>query len=223
MNILITGTSRGIGLELTQIALNEGHSVWAVARKPKQAKELMALKKLFPKKLTLIVLDLTKSNVSASLTKATKSAKVFDLLINNAGIYKKGTTSKDFLESFMTNSVVPFLTTQALLSKLKKSSQPKVVQITSLMGSISDNESGGSYAYRSSKTALNMINRSLSIDHPWLSTIVMHPGWVKTRMGGSEAPTSVHESASGIWKVAQKITLADSGKFYDFEGDSIHW
>ena len=91
------------------------------------------------------------------------------------------------------------------------------------MGSIADNEGGGSYAYRMSKTALNMFAKSFSRDYPSITTLVIHPGWVKTDMGGENAPTTATESAAGILKVIQDATPAKSGHFYDFEGDELPW
>src|SRR5262249_2933625 len=123
----------------------------------------------------------------------------------------------------LVNSVVPFEMTQALLPYLKKSKQPKVIHITSLMGSIEDNSSGGYYAYRASKAALNMINKSLTRDHSWLTSVVMHPGWVQTDMGGPQAPTSTRDSAQGIWQVINGLGSEKSGHFYDFKGKELPW
>jgi len=127
------------------------------------------------------------------------------------------------MQSYQINTIAPFLMTKELLPLLKKSKAAKAVHVTSKMGSIDDNTSGGYYGYRSSKSALNMINKSLSIDNPWLSTIVIHPGWVKTDMGGSGAAVEVADSASGIWKVINNLTTKDSGQFFDFTGKKINW
>ena len=91
------------------------------------------------------------------------------------------------------------------------------------MGSIGDNTSGGSYAYRISKVAINMFNKSFAVDHPFFCSIVVHPGWVKTDMGGAQAPTTVQESVSGLIAVIHKLTLKDSGKFFDYEGEELPW
>lgn len=97
------------------------------------------------------------------------------------------------------------------------------MNITSKMGSIADNASGGYYAYRASKTALNMINKSLSVDQPWLTSVVVHPGWVQTDMGGAQAPLPVTESAKGIWALALELRPEDSGRFLDYRGTEIPW
>jgi NAD(P)-dependent dehydrogenase (short-subunit alcohol dehydrogenase family) len=221
MKILITGTSRGIGLELTRQALQRGDSVIAIARKPESSKGLSELKSEFGEKLRIVAVDVTAEDAPHKVAEVV--GKDLDILINNAGVLLEGESSQDFLQSFRVNSVAPFLLTKALLPALKKSSQPRVIQITSKMGSIDDNESGGYYAYRASKTALNMINKSIAADNPWLTTIVVHPGWVKTDMGGQAAPTQPDRSAKGIWDVALSLKPAQSGMFFEYTGQEIAW
>lgn len=223
MDVVITGASRGIGLELARLALENGDRVLAVARKPEESPELRALKSKHRDKLEVAAIELTDPSAGELLGEALAEWERVDVLINNAGVYHQGETTEDFLDSFHVNAVAPFLVTKALLPKLRKSPGPKAVQITSLMGSISDNESGGSYAYRSSKAALNMIMKTFSRSDPWLTSIVIHPGWVQTRMGGPEAPTPVATSAAGIWKVVRGLAKTDSGKFFDFEGHELPW
>ena len=167
--------------------------------------------------------DVTAVDATEQILRAAKDWDHVDVLINNAGIMTEGETMDDFLTSFQINSVAPFLITKALLPLLKKSKSPKVVNITSLMGSIADNGSGGYYAYRASKAALNMINKSLADDFRWLTTVVVHPGWVKTAMGGPNALVETLESASGIWTVIDGLTLDQSGHFYDYLGKELPW
>jgi NAD(P)-dependent dehydrogenase (short-subunit alcohol dehydrogenase family) len=222
MNVLITGTSRGIGLELCRQGLVKGHQILAVARHPESSKELSEMQRQNPSLRTLAV-ELTNPEAPAKITSALREWNSLDLLINNAGILTQGETTEDFLRSFHVNSIVPFLVTKAALPFLKNSRHPKAIHITSQMGSIADNKSGGYYAYRSSKSALNMINKSLSIDHDWLCSVVMHPGWVQTDMGGAGAPTSPEESASGLWRVIEGLRKEDSGAFFNFKGDRLTW
>jgi NAD(P)-dependent dehydrogenase (short-subunit alcohol dehydrogenase family) len=221
MKIVITGTSRGIGLELTRQALQRGDTVIAVARKPEGSKGLTELKSKFSEQLQLLAVDMTDDEAPQKIAVAV--GKDLDVLINNAGVLLEGESANDFMESFRINSVAPFLLTKALLPALKNSKQPKVIQITSKMGSIDDNASGGHQAYRASKTALNMINKGIALDNPWLTTIVIHPGWVKTDMGGSSAPTLPADSARGIWEVALSLKPAQTGKFFEFTGREIAW
>lgn len=223
MNIVITGTSRGIGLELASQALKKEHRVLAVARAPEASPELQALKRDFSGRLETLAMDVTAADAPSRIAKAVEAWPCVDVLINNAGVYKTGASAEDLAQSFSTNTIAPFLLTRALFATLKKSKKPKAIQITSLMGSIEDNESGGAYAYRASKAALNMLSRTIAQDEKWLIATVIHPGWVRTRMGGSEAPTPVADSATGIWRVIDGLDHNGSGKFFDYEGDPLPW
>lgn len=220
MNILITGSSRGIGLALVTQALAKGNSVLAVAR---DVSKLEVLQRDYPKTLTLVEANVSEPAGIKTVASAVAKVGSLDTLINNAGVYKKDVKVEDFAESFHVNATTPFLVTEALLPYLAKSKAPKVAQISTLMGSIHDNGSGGSYAYRSSKSALNMITRSLSVDHPNVTFVLLHPGWVKTEMGGSNAPTEIADSAKGIWQVIETAKSSDSGSFKDFQGRNLSW
>lgn len=223
MNVIVTGASRGIGLELVRDALEKGDHVLAVARKPAESKGLAELEKKYGTQLKTCAIDVAHPEAGDAIGKAIESWPAVDVLINNAGVFRKGEKLEDFSASFQTNTVAPFLVTKALFPKLRKSSSPRVVQITSLMGSIDDNASGGSYAYRASKTALNMLNKCLAVENEWLTTIVMHPGWVKTDMGGTSAPVEIPDSVAGIWRVTREVKREDSGQFFDFKGKTLPW
>ena len=222
MQLLITGVAQGIGLALTKEALQKGHHVFGVARHSGESKELVQLTKEY-NSLKIIELDLTDDTAKEKLIYALKDCDKIDVLINNAGVYDNGTTKQAFLKSFEVNAYVPFMVTDAVLSKLKSSSLPKAIHITSLMGSIGDNISGNSYAYRSSKSALNMIHKCLSLDNKWLISAAIHPGWVQTRMGGEAAPVTAEKSGNGIWKVIEDLTPAESGCFKDYQGKKLPW
>jgi NAD(P)-dependent dehydrogenase (short-subunit alcohol dehydrogenase family) len=220
--VVITGTSRGIGLELTKYALSKGHHVLAIARKPEASSSLVELQRSNIK-LELMTLDLLDKDAHNLIAKRVGSWPQVDVLINNAGIFEKDQTIEDFEKSFLTNSIKPFFITRALLPLLKKSKQPVSLQITSMMGSITDNTSGGSYSYRASKAALNILFKSFSIDEKWLISLLVHPGWVQTRMGGESAPVSVQDSAQGIWKLIDEAKLSQSGSFMTYRGQTIAW
>lgn len=222
MNILITGASRGIGLQLTRLALEKGNTVFAVVRNPESSSELQHLRDQNSSKLVLIKADLFHPEACDKISHELGN-RTLDVLINNAGILRQGDSFQDFMDSIQINSVIPFFMTKALFSQLKMSNQPKVIHITSRMGSISDNKSGGHYSYRASKSALNMVNKSLSIDQPWLTAVVIHPGWVQTDMGGASAPVTPQDSAIGIWNVIHQVTKEQSGSFIDFQGQPITW
>lgn len=229
LNVLITGASRGIGLELTRQYLVAGANVFAVTRKKVEDSALAKLAGEYPA-LHLLYAEITEVDSLQALHSAISRLTLhLDLLVNNAGIYADGDRGFEKLdrkilrESFEVNSIAPVMVTQAFLPMLQKAKQPKLANITSMMGSIADNSSGGSYAYRMSKTALNMFLKSFSIDFPAVTAINLHPGWVQTEMGGRSAPTTATQSAAGILKVIENAKPSDSGKFYDFEGDSISW
>jgi NAD(P)-dependent dehydrogenase (short-subunit alcohol dehydrogenase family) len=223
VKVVITGTSRGIGLELAQLALNKGHDLLAVARSPEKSKGLLKLKGDFKDRIEIVTADVAAEGAAEQIATMAKGFGVVDILVNNAGILHKGSGRKEMMESYLVNSVAPLEITSALLPLLKKSQQPRVAHITSLMGSISDNGSGGYYSYRASKTALNMINMSLTKDNPWLTSVVLHPGWVQTDMGGEQAPTSPRDSAEGLWKVIEGLKATSAGHFFDFKGKELPW
>lgn len=223
MKVIITGASRGIGLELARIALRQGHELLAVARHPAESSGLNALRGMHGAQLRLFEADLREATAADAINAATKDWVGIDLLVNNAGILRESATREDFIDSFLVNAVAPFEVTRSLVPRLKLSTNPRVVSLTSRMGSLAENTSGGHYAYRASKAALNMINRSLALDHPWLTSIVVHPGWVRTQMGGAAAPVESAESASGIWRLAQGLTRENSGRFYDYQGKELSW
>ncbi|MBS1961517.1 MAG: SDR family oxidoreductase [Bdellovibrionales bacterium] len=220
MRIVITGASRGIGAEFVRVLLAEGHEVHAVTRNADRLAE-------FTKEKNLHVHAIDLENVAGpeTLSRALEGRPI-DLLINNAGMYATDASLAklkfdDVRTSFEVNTILPMRVCQALLPNLNKGA--KVAQITSLMGSIADNGSGGSYAYRMSKTALNMFNKCFAIERPDLTTVVLHPGWVQTDMGGKQAPTTPKQSVAGMLKVIGGLKTSDTGKFYDFEGDELPW
>lgn len=220
MNTLITGSSRGIGFGLVTEALKAGHKVFAVARNTASLKKL---KDEFPDRLLPIELDISQPGGVEKLAGEIAKHGTLDILVNNAGMMTQGESAKDLADSFWVNATVPFLLTKALLPVLKKSSSPRVAQISTMMSSIADNTSGGYYAYRSSKSALNMLTKSLTIDHPTVSFALIHPGWVKTDMGGENAPTEIADSVRGIFKVISAMSLKTSGQFVNFKGDALPW
>jgi NAD(P)-dependent dehydrogenase (short-subunit alcohol dehydrogenase family) len=220
MKTLITGTSRGIGFGLVAAALSDGHTVYAVAR---NTDSLEKLKQDYAERLFLVQLDISQPGGIEKLVDEISKAGSIDVLVNNAGTMAKGESAEDLAHSFWVNSTIPFLLTKSLLPLLRKSSAPRVAQISTMMASIADNTSGGYYAYRSSKTALNMLTKSLAIDHPDVRFALIHPGWVKTEMGGANAPTDVSESVCGIWKVISEMTAKNSGQYVNFKAQTLPW
>lgn len=222
MQVVITGTSRGIGLELVRTALGHGHQVVAVARHSDGSQGLQQLLAEHPARLRLVAVDLRQPDAAQSIAAALEWNSL-DVLVNNAGVLLEGTSREDFIDSFLVNSIAPFEVTRALLPLLERASSPRVLQLTSRMGSLGDNTSGGYYAYRASKAALNMITRSLARDHDWLAAAVVHPGWVQTAMGGEGAPVPAATSAAGIWRLAEGLDRRSSGRFFDYQGNELPW
>jgi NAD(P)-dependent dehydrogenase (short-subunit alcohol dehydrogenase family) len=220
---VITGANRGIGLELARQARAAGHDVVATTRHPVKSKELAELD------VRMEELDVADPRSVAEFHTSLGHMPV-DVLINNAGI---GVQSVDFetvdpvrmMEFFRVNTIGALRVTQALLPNLRAGAEKRVVQMTSRMGSIADNTSGGSYAYRASKAALNMVTRSLALDFAaeGFVCMVLHPGWVQTRMGGGGAPVIAEVSVSGMLHVIDRAAADDSGGFFDFTGASVPW
>lgn len=228
---VITGASRGIGLELAKLALQSGHQVAALVRDPQGSPDLAALMQKHGDQLKVIKTDVqAPSDLQAAAARLHEQGwNRVDVLINNAGTYVDGehgleTLTPELLQqSFAVNSIAPLCATQAFLKLLAESPAARVANVSSLMGSIADNEGGGSYAYRMSKAALNMLTKTLSRDYAKIISISLHPGWVKTRMGGGNAPTEVAESGAGLMKVIMGATAKVSGHFFDFEGEELPW
>jgi len=221
MKHLITAANRGIGLEFARQLAAAGESVIATARPGTDVAELEQLD------VRIERLDVSDS-ASAEALAAKLGSEPIDVLVNNAGFYPKGGAFEELdmdsmLEAFNVNSLGAMRVTQALLPNLRLGKAKKIVQVTSKMGSMIDNNSGGSYAYRMSKAALNMFNTSLAVDlnDDGFCCAIVHPGWVQTRMGGDSAPITTEESVSGLLKVIASLKPTDSGAFFDYAGVRI--
>lgn len=225
---LVTGASRGIGLALVNELLIRGCNVIAACRNPEGERDFWEIKRDYKDRFDSLKLDVTDPS---SIQAAAKSldGRTIDVLVNNAGVLKDA--EKNFRDldpsairqSFEVNTIGPMMVTRNFLPNLMESSNPKVVNITSLMGSIADNKSGGYYAYRMSKTALNMFSVCLAREYPKMTVLTVHPGWVKTAMGGPNAPTETSESATGIIDVVDNASLKDSGRYVDYRGRTLPW
>ena len=228
-NVFITGANRGIGLELTRQYLAAGHEVFASARDP-STEGLSQLIDRYPNNLKTVVLDVTDESNIQTVVDSLEGTSI-DLLINNAGLFHSkhedfsSLNADTWIEEFRVNSISPFLVTRALKSNLESANSGVVGMISSKMGSMGDNQSGGSYSYRSSKAALNAVSVSLANDLSALdiSVVALHPGWVQTDMGGPNGLIDVETSASGLKAILDKAGKAESGKFYDYSGKQLPW
>ena len=221
-SVVITGANRGIGLELCKQYLANGNRVFATYRN-----SMGGLEEIESPYLSTFKLDVRyEKDVRAFVSSIDCDV---DILINNAGVPDGRWQSiseidmKHAMEVIEVNSIAPVLITQKFEEKLKPGS--KIVMMSSLMGSISDCMSGKSYAYRASKTALNMFSVAMKneLESQGISILIMHPGWVETDMGGPNAPLSVEESVSGIIERIEEQKLSLTGRYVQFDGTPIEW
>lgn len=221
--VLITGATRGIGLELAKQLIARGDRVIGTARSDKGAD---ALKQAGAK---VVELDVSNSGSVAGLG-GRLGGEAVDLLINNAGVSStsKSVASLDAAEVqgvMFVNAIAPMLVVQSVLANLRSGKGKTICQITSQLGSIANNDGGSSYAYRASKAALNQMNRSLAAElkGEGFMCLAVHPGWVRTDMGGPNATLSVEDSARHILGTLDRAAPADSGGFFNYDGTRLPW
>lgn len=228
--ILVTGANRGIGLAFVRQYAAEGDHVHACCRAPDKADELQRIAAASEGRVTCHKLDVTNADDIARVA-AALGDQPLDLLINNAGIYggdRQTAREVDYVawtEAFAVNTQGPLRMVQALRDNLVSAKHPKVITISSMLGSIADNGGGGLIVYRSTKAAVNQVMKGLSHDLKGDNIIVcpMHPGWVRTDMGGAAAPLSAEESVTGLRHVIAGLTLAQSGQFLQWDGVELAW
>ncbi|WP_186396018.1 SDR family oxidoreductase [Stappia sp. TSB10GB4] len=227
--LVVTGANRGIGLELVRRFLADGAwRIHAACRAPESAMALADLAAGHPDRLTVHPLDVTDAGSVAAFAEALGEAPV-DLLINNAGVLNphQALDDLDFAtreRELQVNTLAPMRMAVALRSQLRRAANPRIVTISSQMGSLA-RPRGGSYAYRSSKAAVNKAMQGLAIDleADGICVVVMHPGWVRTSMGGGSAEIDPQESAAGIFSVATRLSMADTGSFLQWNGEIHPW
>lgn len=221
--VLITGANRGIGLEFAWQFDSLGYTVIGTARKPERAIELKDLG------IRIEALDVTDDASVARLAESLENLQI-DVVINNAGFFDRSNRVLEEVEfdvmarTLDVNALGPIRVARALLPNLRTSPQKKIINISSQMGSVTNN--GGSYySYRASKAALNQLTVTLAreLEDDGFTCVVMHPGWVRTDMGGSNATLSPEESVAGMITVIQGLTPADSGRFLDYSGKELPW
>ena len=226
----ITGCNRGLGLEFVRQLLARGQRVIATCRDIATSTDLTALALKHSGQLSLVEMDVS-DEASMREAVALLNDEAIDVFINNAGMY--GPRDANFgnvdgpamAEVLYTNAVAPVLLTQLLIDNVRKGSGKKLVYVSSKMGSIADNGRGGSYIYRSSKTALNSVVKSLALDlaPEGIATATLHPGWVRTDMGGPNGLIDAPESVSGMLNVIDGLSVANTGQFFNYDGSTIAW
>jgi NAD(P)-dependent dehydrogenase (short-subunit alcohol dehydrogenase family) len=229
--ILITGANRGLGLELVRLYAARGARVFAGCRSPQQAAELNDFSTHYPRQIDILPLEITDTeSLEQCVRQVHSEVDALDVLINNAAINAEGETLRTFdaekaAQQWTVNAIGQVLVAQKFLDLLKAGTNPKIINITSEAGSISTMNHFRGYYYFGSKAAINMFSRSMAWDPDTagIITIALHPGWVRTDMGGSNADLSVTESAEGILKVIDNLTPEDNGKFYTWDGKEYPW
>lgn len=221
--VLVTGANRGLGLEFARQYTEAGWQVIGTARNAGDAKELAALG------VRVMQLDVT-SQASTDKLAAALDGEAIDVLINNAGIFPRvGKIDEidfdDYNRTLAVNTVGPVRVTRALLPNLRKGKLKIIAGLSSNLGSIAENERGNFYGYRESKAALNMFTRTLAAElgPEGFICIVLTPGWVQTDMGGPSAPLQPADSISGMKSVLDRLTPADNGTFWSYDGSQMPW
>ncbi|KAI7895448.1 4-dihydrotrisporin dehydrogenase [Mucor mucedo] len=236
LTYVITGASRGLGLEFVKQVSLQGHLVFALARHPESSEPLQALLK-DRENVIAVKMDTTCENsIKEAVEKVSqRCAGAIDILINNAGINGpktfnvENTPKKEYVRIFETNVGGVSDVTQAFLPLLRQGTTKKILNISSILGSITNiataNPGGHGSAYDVSKTALNMLTK-LFANHLAKENFIVystHPGWVKTDMGGESAPVEQADSIAGMLKVLDTIQPQDNGSFYNYTGSKLEW
>lgn len=251
-SVLVTGASRGLGLQIVETLASGGFSpgkIIATTRNPARAQKLQELKEKHPN-VHIVPLDvLSQESIEASVEEVSRllQDEGLNCLINNAGINVvadfHSATAEKMIENFHTNAVAPLMITKAFLPLLQKAAsrggagggamgihRAAVINMSSLLGSVELNwgDRGDTfkwYPYRTSKSALNMVSRCMAVDleSDGILCMAIHPGWVRTDMGGPEAPLSSEESVSAVLAVLGGLTEKDHGSFLNFTGEQLPW
>jgi NAD(P)-dependent dehydrogenase (short-subunit alcohol dehydrogenase family) len=221
--VLVTGANRGLGLEFARQYKEAGWHVIGTARDPGDAQELEALD------VRVVQLDVADQG-SVDRMAAELAGQPVDVLINNAGIFPRvGAIDEidfdDYKRTLEVNTVGPVRVTRALLPNLRQGKLKVIAGLSSNLGSIAENERGNFYGYRESKAALNMFTKTLAAElgPEGFICIVLTPGWVQTDMGGPDATLVPAESIAGMKAVLDKLTPADNGTFWSYDGSQMPW
>ncbi len=226
---LVTGAARGLGLEFCRQLAASGDHVIACPRTA-EVPDLERLAEDHRDRFRIVPMDVASAASIAGAVLSIGDAGI-DLLIGNAGVFPSGGSIESgfdddaMMRAFAVNAVAPLKVAEALLPALRRGTGKTIAHVTSLMGSMGDNTSGGSYAYRISKAALNMATRNLAheLAPDRFVVLALHPGWVQTRMGGAGAPLDAATSVRGMLEVLARAGPGDTGRFLSFDGKELPW
>lgn len=227
---LITGANRGLGLELARQYSREGWTVLATCRDPEKARGLRELRGERPEQVEVHPLEVTDPESIQALSSRLGDVSV-DLLLNNAGVrrmdaYHLGSVSSEgFMHSMEVNVLGALKVAEAFLPHLERAPDPLLVMVSSNLGSLGRNNGGGDYSYGPSKAALNHVTRSLAhdLESRGITVVALHPGWVRTDMGGDHARLGVDESVGMIREVLSRVSRDDTGRFLRYDGHEEVW
>ena len=239
--VIITGASRGIGLEFARQHLADGYHVYATCHSLSRAQQLKTLHSSGNGRLEILEMDVSNDAQVKSVAEQVRGTPI-DLLINNAGtvesiFYGSGAyeghddpdlRNYDFdgwLDLLKTNLLGPARVCGAFVDNLSVGARPVAVNMVSTLASIASTWQAGRYAYRTSKAALNMLTRSVGewYQKRGIILVSISPGWTRTEMGGPKATNSAEESVEGVRKLIAGLTMADTGKFFNFNGQVLPW
>ena len=229
--VLVTGSNRGIGLEWVRQYATEGWCVYATCRQPSEAQELQELA-VREKGISIYRMDVTKPDeINAVAVELMKES--IDLLVNNAGVYLEKFMEiglrriryEDWEYAFRVNTLGAVRVTEAFQEHVARSEKRLVAVVSTHMASITDIVAPGAYYYRSTKAALNAVMEGLTheLRPKGIGVLILHPGWVRTRMGGEGTSLMPPESVRGMRSLVEKFTLEDSGRFYRHDGVVMPW
>ena len=226
--VLITGSNRGIGLEFVKQYAGAGYRVIACCRNPPQATALNALAAASGGSVAVHELDVSDFGQIERLAAALQGQPI-DVLINSAGCNPRAsfgaTDYAQWHKAFLINTMAPMRMVECFVEHVAASRLRRIVTLSSIMGSIAANDSGGSTLYRTSKAATNMLMKNLTITLKprGIATLTLHPGWVKTDMGGANALISVEESVTGMRALIDGLGINNAGRFVSYDGKENPW
>ena len=238
--MMVTGGNRGIGFEFVRRYLERKDTVIATYRDERRAQEIIALETRGYDEIIPVQLEVKdRSSIEACFDTVAERVGQLDVLINNAGMGDNSIdmvddyahkefghlTAEALMEVYHVNAVAPIIITQKFVELMEWAEEPRVAYITSQLGSIGRRTESGQYSYNASKAALNMLGRLFSFDLAGMGikSVLLHPGWVRTSMGGPEAPVPVRESVDGMLRVIDNLTEEQNGRFLDYQGDELPW
>lgn len=228
LTILVTGAGRGLGLEFTRQYAAAGARVIACCRNPAGATQLAQVAQESGGRVTVHALDIV-DHASIERVAREFDKTPIDVLINNAGIggnQRFGQSDYEaWLQVFRVNTLGPMKMAEAFVKHVAASSEKKIVTLTSVMGSIAQNNTGGHYGYRSTKAAANAVVKCLALDlnRHAIIAVAVHPGWVRTDMGGPSASIDAPTSIAAMRKLIAGLTRAQSGRFVNYDGTELPW